>query len=223
MTGSMFETIVALPLFRGISEKQLMQVLEQCKIRFESAKAGRVILNAGEQCTHLTFVVSGIVRATTTTTDGRLSLSQSVKGPDVLYPDFLFGISTARPAVVRSMSEVVMLHVAKSDLIKVLTTNYVVLFNYLNILSSNAQRGYRDVFNGSGGDISRRLATRICALTKPNSFDIVLEINTNVATEFDTSIEAFNNAFNSLVEQKAVSGTPNRIVVKNRAALAALL
>lgn len=219
----MFETIVNLPLFRGISEAQLLQVIGQCKMHFQTVPAGKVVLNAGEVCTHLSFVVSGIVRATFTSADGRLSLSQSVKGPEVLFPHYLFGLTTARPATVRSVSEVVLLHVSKNDLMKLLSFSDVALINYLNTLCGSAQRGFRDVLNSTGSDLRRRLASRVCALTKPQCFDIVLELNTNVAGEFDTSIEEFNAAFAWLVENKIVSGTPNRMVIKNRAALAELL
>ncbi|MGN0222791.1 MAG: Crp/Fnr family transcriptional regulator [Muribaculaceae bacterium] len=223
MAGSMFETIKSLPLFGGISDAQLLEVLGQCKMHFQTVPAGKVVLHAGETCSHLSFVISGIVRATFTSSDGRLSLSQSVKGPDVLFPHYLFGLTTARPATVRSVSEVVMLHVSKNDLLKLLSTNDVALLNFLNTLCGSAQRGFRDVLNSTGSDLRRRLASRVCSLTKPQSFDIVLELNTNVAAEFDTSVEAFTTAFDWLVENKIVSGTPNRMVIKNRAALAELL
>lgn len=219
----MFETIISLPLFRGMSEAQLMRMLEICKLRFTTSAAGKVVLQAGELNTHLTFVVSGIVRATFISTDGRLSLSQSIKGPDVIFPEYLFGLSTARPATVRSVSEVVLLHIPKNDLLKVLAHCDVAMLNYLNILSGNAQRVYREVLNGTGGDLIHRFATRICALTKPQSFDIVLEINANVASEFDTTLDAFNAAFTHLQQNHIVAGSPTRIVIKNRAALAALL
>lgn len=223
MAGSMFETIKSLPLFRGISDEQLLNVLGKCKMHFQTVSAGKVVLNAGEVCANLTFLMSGIVRATFTSIDGRLSLSQSIKGPDVLFPHYLFGLTTARPATVRSVSEVVLLHVPKNDLLKLLAKSDVALLNFLNTLCGSAQRAFRDVLNSTGGDLRRRLASRVCALTRPQSFDIVLEVNANVSAEFDTSVENFTAAFDWLVENKIVSGTPNRMVVKNRAALAELL
>ena len=223
MAGSMFETIKSLPLFSGISDAQLLNVLGHCKMHFQTVPAGKVVLHAGEVCSHLSFVVSGIVRATFTSADGRLSLSQSVKGPDALFPHYLFGLTTARPATVRSVSEVVLLHVPKADLLKLLSNSDIALLNFLNTLCGSAQRGFRDVLNSTGSDLRRRLASRVCSLTRPQSFDIVLELNTNVAAEFDTSVETFTAAFDWLVENKIVSGTPNRMVIKNRAALAELL
>ena len=46
----MFETIKSLPLFSGISDEQLLNVLGKCKMHFQTVSAGKVVLNAGEVC-----------------------------------------------------------------------------------------------------------------------------------------------------------------------------
>ena len=63
--SSMYETIMELPLFKGVSHDKISELIETTKFHFLKYGNGETIIESGETCTHLRFLVSGsIVRRT---------------------------------------------------------------------------------------------------------------------------------------------------------------
>ncbi len=56
--ASMFEILMNLPLFRGVSHEKLAQVVGEAKFHFLKYPAGELVVREGESCTHIAFVIS---------------------------------------------------------------------------------------------------------------------------------------------------------------------
>ena len=67
------------------------------------------------------------------------------------------------------------MQIDKKDLIPVLQSDEVFLFNYLNILSTNAQKAVDGMLAVTSGSLEERIAFWIVALTQPSGRDISLE------------------------------------------------
>ena len=57
--SSMFEILMDLPLFRGVTRARLAQTVGEAKFHFLKFPAGEPIVRADEPCAHLTFIISG--------------------------------------------------------------------------------------------------------------------------------------------------------------------
>ena len=55
--SSMFEILMNLPLFRGVSHEKLAQVVGEAKFHFLKYPAGEPVVREGESCTHIAFVI----------------------------------------------------------------------------------------------------------------------------------------------------------------------
>ncbi len=175
-SNPMFEALSELPLLRGASMALLSEVCGQLKIRFSKAAAGEGIRSAGEECDGLVFVLSGSVRIEQNAED--FSIAQTLDAPQVISPEYLFGLSTSFPCTVTALSSVGYMEISKEDYRRMLSMDPVFLFNYLNIISAQAQRAKTGLFAiARGTNATERVSCWIEALTCPGARDIELRGN----------------------------------------------
>ena len=136
---SMYKTLMALPLFSGVSYSKMSEVIGAIKFHFLKYLEGEQIVAAGEPCTHIKFIITGSTRLSIVNADGRFRVSQTLSAPEVIAPDFLFGRATNYPCTVTALEPTGIVQIAKQDYVKILNSDPIFLFNFLNILSMNAQ------------------------------------------------------------------------------------
>lgn len=171
----MMEILADLPLFKGVSQAKMADTVGRSKFHFLKYTPGETVFRAGDTCNEIAFLISGTVRLTIENPDGRFSVSQTLKARDVISPDFLFGKITRFPATVTAVDTAGLVLISKADYVNILNSDNVFLFNYLNLLSMNAQKAVEGILAVSTGDVAERIAFWISALTQPRSFDIKLE------------------------------------------------
>ena len=88
---SMYEILMGLPLFKGVSHEKISELVGMAKFHFLKYLPNEIILNAGDQCTHIKFIISGKARLTIANSDDRFKVSQTLEAPNVIAPEFLFG------------------------------------------------------------------------------------------------------------------------------------
>ncbi len=176
--SSMFELLMNLPLFRGVSRSRIAEVVGSAKFHFLKYPKGETVVRAGEECTHLAFVISGSVRSEISNSSKRFSVSQTLKAPSAIAPDFLFGRTTRYPGTVVALTDCSILKISKVDYIRILNADQVFMFNFLNTLSVNAQKALDGILALTSGGLDERIAFWIIALTQPGSEDIELTCKT---------------------------------------------
>ena len=90
----MFDKLLTLPLFQGISKQSLSQLVEKYPCHFLKYTKGDTIIEHGDVCTHMRFVVSGSVNVVIESSKTKVELSQTLDAPEVIAPDYLFGRTT---------------------------------------------------------------------------------------------------------------------------------
>lgn len=171
---SMYRQLKQLPLFQGVSSDQLSQLIEKLPFHFLKFSDGEQIIAAGEQCTHLRFVVSGSVTLTTRLSHLNVELSQTLDAPSVLAPDFLFGRDTAYPFSATACGPAGILQLVKSDYVKMLQADKVFLFNILNCLSLYSQRLSGRLAAVKDGSVAERLVFFIESMAAPGAKHVEL-------------------------------------------------
>ena len=56
---NIFDKLLHLPLFQGVTQERLRDVIEKIPFHFLKYRKGERILDSGDPCTHVRFVVSG--------------------------------------------------------------------------------------------------------------------------------------------------------------------
>ena len=59
MEPTMYDMLMRMPLFQGMSRSELFEVIEQAIFHFRKVGDGRVVAEQGEQCHQLTFLMAG--------------------------------------------------------------------------------------------------------------------------------------------------------------------
>lgn len=214
---SMFDFLTDIPLFRGVTRERIAQTVGSAKFHFLKFQAGQSIAEPGENCTHLQIILSGHVRVTITNSDGRLEVAQTLTGPDVIVPDFLFGPITVCPASVKALDDVSVIRISKNDYVNILSSDRIFLYNYLNYLSMNAQKCVEGVLSMTSGSIEERLAMWIIALTQPGGKDITVTCRKrDLNAMFGVSRNAFVAALDNLVDRGVITFVPGKISVHDR-------
>lgn len=221
---SMFTFLSELPLFKGASLKDLRKAVGENKFHFLKYLPGETIIPAGKECTEIAFILSGKVSVRIENPDGRFSITQTLQGKDVISPEFLFGRITKFPGTVTAIDTVSILLISKADYLRILTTDSVFLFNYMNLLSVSAQKSIEGILAVSTGEFPERLAFWISALTQPRSFDIHLECKQrDLSALFGVPRTTLRATLEDLKNRGLIDYTLYGIHVIDRAALLKLL
>lgn len=171
----MFDKLLHLPLFQGVSHERLSETVEKVPFHFLKFKRGEKIIDRGDQCTHVRFIISGKVKMTYESRMLKFSISHELAGPEVIAPDYLFGLDTSYPFTLKAIEECGILQVSKNDYVSMLQTDKVFLYNILNYLSRNSQSFKSQMLNAEQLTVTERLVMLVSAFTCQKAKNIVLE------------------------------------------------
>ena len=170
-----YDLLLELPLFQGLSHDQLTAIVEQVAFRFERFQPGDVIVEAGAPCSEVTFVLSGEVEQQTLLAEGRLTVVQTFEAPQTITFCNLFGTQTAQPSSLKALTQVGVMRVAKEQFLKMLQLNRVILVGALNILSAHAQKQHHVLAAAVQPDATLRLASWLLLYTERSASAISIE------------------------------------------------
>ena len=222
--NSMYENLMGLPLFNGVSYNRISEIVGNTKLAFMKYLPGETIVQAGAPCTNLMFVIGGRVRLTIRNNSDRFSLGQTLEAPTVVSPDFLFGRNALFPATVSAIDTVSIMQIEKNDFISIIRSDEVCLYNYLNFISTNAQKAVDGVLALTTGSLEERIAFWIIALSQRDAKEIVLSCRQrDLYTLFGVQRSSFMGTLDSMKERGLIDYSPNEIRVMSRMNLRSVL
>lgn len=223
---SMYEILLELPLLKGVSRERISEIVGMSKFHFLKYLPGETILSAGDSCTHIKFVISGKARLSISNAEGRFKVSQTLSAPDVIYPEFLFGRATFYPCTGYALEPAGtgILQISKADYMRILYSDDVFMYNFLNTLSMNAQKSIEGVLAMTSGSLEERIAFWIIALTQPGGTDISLSCRQrDLYAYFGVQRSSFISSLDSLRERGVIEYDQSEIRVKSRRDLLEIL
>lgn len=221
---SMYEKLMELPLLQGVSRDKLSELIEKTPFHFVKYAEGESVVEAGEECTHIRFIISGDVKIDLSSSNRRVVVSETLSGPDVIGPDYLFGRNTFYPFNATAITDCGILQIVKADFINILMSDKVFLFNMLNILSRNSQKGTFGLMALSTGSIAERLAFIITSLTQKGSKDIKLTYRQkDLCSILGVQRSSLMNALEHLRAEGVIEYSMSEINVNSREALLDIL
>lgn len=221
---SMYEILKGLPLFHGATTERISDIVGKAKFHFLKYLAGERIITAGEQCTHIKLIISGDARVTITNDSQRFKVSQTLSAPSVIAPEFLFGRATNYPCSVDTITDTGILQISKNDYMTILNRDHVFLYNFLNILSMNAQKSVDGILALSSGELEERIAFWIIALTQTNGTNIKVTCRQrDLYSLFGVQRTSFIATLESMKQRGIIDYNSTEIIVLSRPDLAKLI
>lgn len=219
--NSMYQQLMQLPLFQGVSSDRITALVEKLPFHFLKFRNGEQIFAAGDQCTHMRFIVSGQVRLETPFDSLRVSLLQTLTTPHVLAAEYLFGRETSYPYTAVADGPCGILQLRKSDYITMLGSDKVFLFNILNYLSSGSQRNCSSFVAIKEGSVNERLAMLMDTLVVAGATDVVLRFRQkDLCTLLGTQRTTLISSLDKLVDEEIIDYDSNELRILDQMKLA---
>ena len=210
-----------LPLFQGVSTEVITALVEKLPFHFLKFRNGEQIFAAGDQCSHIRFIVSGRVRLETPCDHLRVSLLQTLETPHVLAAEYIFGRETTYPYSAFADGPCGILQLRKSDYIKMLAFDKVFLFNILNYLSSGSQRNTASILAIKDGSVVERLAMIVDALTVTGATDVAVRFKQkDLCVLLGTQRTTLIASLDKLADEDIVDYTSNELRILDLSRLA---
>lgn len=153
----MYETIMELPLFKGIGEEQLSLMLEKTSMEFLKFDDGDIIAEYGTKVKSLDFILSGQVSNTFRLENFKLSIEEILTKGNVLGALNLYGLDTTYNSNYIAQGKVSILKIEKSQYMNILQSDSIYILNFVNFLSAAAQKGSTVMIDSDGPSITNRL------------------------------------------------------------------
>lgn len=223
----MYEQVLQLPIFQGLSHDQLTELLEKLPFKFDKFRGGDIVAEVGQSCTDVLFLVAGEVSCQSTIVgDPRQPRTTSVVGlqhfqaPHTLSIFNMFGMDTSHPELIRATGEVGIMSLTKAHFLAALQMNRILLVNTLNMLSNHAQRSKVLLDNFMLLDEIGRLGYWLLLHTTRESYDIRFTASPETwARLLLTDVRGYWKAVTFLEKMKAVESIGNDLFLTDRYAL----
>lgn len=138
--NTMFNNLLQLPLFQGLTLEDLTSILGKVKLHFKKHKPGSVIAKAGESCNGFVFILNGEIASTTDAPDASYTITEHFAAPYLIEPQSLFGMKTVFISTHTALCETDTVSIDKAFILNELYKYEVFRINYTNILSNRAQQ-----------------------------------------------------------------------------------
>jgi CRP/FNR family transcriptional regulator, dissimilatory nitrate respiration regulator len=134
----MFERLVFTPVFKGLQPEALQLLMDDTHYQLRSYEKGVHVVAAGDICSGLYLLVSGVTRGEMTDPSGKSITIEEHHSPALLAPAFIFGEENHFPVDVVVLQEAKIMIIQRPDFIRMMQRNSKVLENYLNLISNRA-------------------------------------------------------------------------------------
>ncbi len=209
-----YDKLLQFPLFQGMSHAELMQVVAHTKMDFTRYDAGKKIVREGDEVTHLLFLVSGEIEATTASDDHGYRVVEHISAPYILQPERLFGIRQRYTTSFRAEDDCHFITIDKQEVLLLLETQLVFRLNMLNLMATDAQRLSRQPWRSVATSL-RTAMTRffIFHTLRPAGHKTYYILMTRLAAELGCSRLEVSNELNAMQAEHLLSLHRGRIVI----------
>ena len=127
----MYKTLSDSILFRGLSERDVEDLLKKINYQIKKYNSKNIIALSGEKCNYLMIVLKGYVKGEMIDYSGKTIKIEDIHAPKPIAIAFIFGKNNTLPVNVEAVTDTELLFIHKSDFLKLLQSNVKILDNFL--------------------------------------------------------------------------------------------
>ncbi len=182
--ATMYEIIMDLPLFKGVSKDHVSAFLEKTHLEFKNFHSGEQVVLNGEPTPEIGFVFTGRIRSVFLNDDGTLRIGETSGQGKVIGADVIYGIYRNPMYSMYALDNVSVMTFSKKQYVNLLYSDPIYMLNFFNYLSLRVQRPLVTLKRYGGGGILSHLAMWINMTTDQESSDIRIEFSRSVSDRF---------------------------------------
>lgn len=155
---TIFDKLLELPLFQGMSKNDLAIIVGQRKFGFHKIAEGKNVVKDGDVCNSLRFLLDGELYVTTEADDHGYALTEEIFAPNIIQPEHIFGLSQHYSRTYTTKTPCSILSIDKGEVVKLSEESAIFRINFLNILSTQSQRQQRTPWRIQPKELEKRIS-----------------------------------------------------------------
>lgn len=164
MEQTMYNMLLGLPLFQGMSRADLFEVLEKTTFRFRRVEDGKTLYRQGERCDELSFLMGGTLVAETKAHGALFSFAEELHPYTAIEVQSLFGKSPNYKSTYTARGEVSLFSIEKRQVYTLIDTYEIFRINLLNILCSKVENLHERLWSIAPHDLEGRMVLFVQSL-----------------------------------------------------------
>ena len=163
-----YDKLLELPLFIGISTDELSDIVEQTKFGFHKLVSDKTLVSNDDKCRELFFLMSGTLRVISHADNHRYRIEEELSAPAVIQPEHFFGLMQRYTKDFIAQTHCSLLSLEKAEVLRLLDNYLIFRLNLLNSISMQAQRMSRIPWKQQPNDIRQQFISflRLRCLTQ---------------------------------------------------------
>lgn len=201
----MYESLMCLPYFQGMSKDEITSILDKVKLLFGRHADGERIAAQGSPCNSLTLLVRGKLTSKCVSPDGRYTLTEEIATPFAFEPYSLFGLSPTYRSSYYANGECDTLTIEKAYLFDELSHYNIFLMNMMNLLCQRAQLKTSQIWNARQLPLPEKIVEFIAVRSESQEGSKTLQIKMDDLADIlgETRINV-SRALNLLQDSKLI-------------------
>ena len=202
----MYDTLLSLPLFQGMSQADFNSLLQKIRLDFVRYEEGSTIISTGDRCKSFAFLINGTVESSRDGMEGNMSFMEQIDAPFLIEPYSMFGRVGCYQRTYTASTPCSFLMVDKQYIYTELGKYNICRMNLLNILSGRVQQLDGHIWALQGSDLRGRIIRFIKGLADTQTGAKRLSIKMNdLALLMDATRLNVSRELNALEAQGLIS------------------
>ena len=151
-----YNRLLELPLFLGIGSSDLAEIVRTTRFGFLKLKPKEILAKENEKSGKLYFLMDGILSVESYADNHSYSIIEEVEKPSAIQPERIFGLMQYYSKTFVAKTKCNILYIDKSGVLNLIKNYLIFRLNFLNMLSSQAQRGSRISWQQQPKDIKEK-------------------------------------------------------------------
>lgn len=134
----MEDILLACPLFKGITGKDLNSILEKYNYKVREFNANDFVLLQGDSCENMMIIISGKLQAQMVDSSGKMIVVEELGSGQILAPAFLFSAQNKMPVSLFTTERTSVFYIRKQTFTELMQASQPILLNFLQMISERA-------------------------------------------------------------------------------------
>lgn len=154
----MYESLLSLPYFQGMSKDDITAILGKVTLEFAKYNEGEIIRSPSDKCDKFLVLMQGEISATTEAPDSSFTLTELIQAPYAIEPYSMFGYDTHYKRSYKAKGDCAVLSIDKRFLFTELNKHSIFTINFLNLISQKVQKLNKEIWEHTPSSIKGRIA-----------------------------------------------------------------
>ena len=141
--SNMYDKLLQLPLFQGMSERDWSYVVGHTRFEFERINIGVTPIREGDRCDSMCILIKGELLGESVSDDHSYKVIETYHAPFIIQPENLFGLTQRYSQSFSTATPCEFLRLSKEEALKISDNFEIFRINLLNIITTYAQRHAR--------------------------------------------------------------------------------